>query len=39
MQAAPLVLMGASLAGVTETLDLARRTFRVVRRIFLGLRL
>jgi P-type E1-E2 ATPase len=31
MQAAPLVLMGASLAGVTETLDLARRTFRVVR--------
>jgi heavy metal translocating P-type ATPase len=31
MQAAPLVLMGASLAGVTETLDLAKRTFRVVR--------
>jgi heavy metal translocating P-type ATPase len=31
MQAAPLVLMGASLAGVTETLDRARRTFRVVR--------
>lgn len=31
MQAAPLVLMGASLAGVTETLDLARRTFRIVR--------
>jgi heavy metal translocating P-type ATPase len=31
MQAAPLVLMGASLAGVTETLELARRTFRVVR--------
>jgi P-type E1-E2 ATPase len=31
MQAAPLVLMGASLAGVTETLDLAQRTFRVVR--------
>jgi heavy metal translocating P-type ATPase len=31
MQAAPLVLMGASLAGVTETLDLAHRTFRIVR--------
>jgi heavy metal translocating P-type ATPase len=31
MQAAPLVLMGASLAGVTDTLDLARRTFRVIR--------
>jgi cation transport ATPase len=31
MQAAPLVLMGASLAGVIETLDLARRTFRIVR--------
>jgi heavy metal translocating P-type ATPase len=31
MQAAPLVLMGSSLAGVTETLDLARRTFRIVR--------
>jgi heavy metal translocating P-type ATPase len=31
MQAAPLVLMGASLAGVTETLDLARRAFRIVR--------
>ena len=31
MQAAPLVLMGASLAGVIDTLDLARRTFRVVR--------
>jgi P-type E1-E2 ATPase len=29
--AAPLVLMGASLAGVIETLDLARRTFRIVR--------
>jgi heavy metal translocating P-type ATPase len=31
MQAAPLVLMGNSLASVTETLDLARRTFRIVR--------
>jgi cation transport ATPase len=31
MQAAPLVLMGASLGGVIETLDLARRTFRIVR--------
>ena len=31
MHAAPLVLIGASLSGVTETLDLARRTFRVVR--------
>jgi len=31
MQAAPLVLMGASLAGVTDTLDLARKTFRIVR--------
>ena len=31
MQAAPLVLMGNSLAGVIETLDLARRTFRIVR--------
>jgi len=31
MQAAPLVLMGSSLTGVTDTLDLARRTFRVIR--------
>ena len=31
MQAAPLVLIGAALSGVIETLDLARRTFRVVR--------
>jgi heavy metal translocating P-type ATPase len=31
MQAAPLVLMNSSLAAVTETLDLARLTFRVVR--------
>jgi heavy metal translocating P-type ATPase len=31
MQAAPLVLMGPSLAGVTDTLDLAQRTFRIVR--------
>jgi heavy metal translocating P-type ATPase len=31
MQAAPLVLMGRSLGAVTETLDLARRTFRIVR--------
>ena len=31
MQAAPLVLMGRSLGGVVETLDLARRTFRIVR--------
>ena len=31
MQAAPLVLMNNSLRGVTETLDLSRRTFRIVR--------
>jgi heavy metal translocating P-type ATPase len=31
MQAAPLVLMGRSLEGVTETLDLSRRAFRIVR--------
>jgi P-type E1-E2 ATPase len=31
MQAAPLVLMGGSLAAVSETLDLARRAFTVVR--------
>jgi heavy metal translocating P-type ATPase len=31
MQAAPLVLMGRSLAAVSETLDLARRTFSIVR--------
>jgi heavy metal translocating P-type ATPase len=31
MQAAPLVLMGNRLEAVSETLDLARRTFRVVR--------
>ena len=31
MQAAPLVLMGRSLGAVIETLDLARRTFRIVR--------
>ncbi|HUB83894.1 MAG TPA: cation-translocating P-type ATPase [Bryobacteraceae bacterium] len=31
MKAAPLVLMGSSLAGVTDTLDLAHRTFRVIR--------
>jgi len=31
MHAAPLVLMGNSLAGVTLVFDLARRTFRVVR--------
>ena len=31
MQAASLVLMNGSLNGVTEALDLARRTFRVVR--------
>ena len=31
MQAAPLVLMGKSLGAVIETLDLARRTFRIVR--------
>jgi Cu2+-exporting ATPase len=31
MQAAPLVLMNNSLGAVTETLDLARRAFRVVR--------
>jgi len=30
-QAAPLVLMGRSLAGVTETIDLAGRAFRIVR--------
>lgn len=30
-QAAPLVLAGSSLAGVTETLELAGRVFRVVR--------
>jgi P-type E1-E2 ATPase len=30
-QAAPLVLMGQSLSGVTETLDLAGRVFRIVR--------
>jgi heavy metal translocating P-type ATPase len=30
-QAAPLVLMGRSLGAVTETLDLARRTFAIVR--------
>ena len=29
--AAPLVLMGRSLTAVSETLDLARRTFRIVR--------
>ena len=31
MQAAPLVLMSNSLAAVTDTLDLACRTFRIVR--------
>jgi P-type E1-E2 ATPase len=31
MQAAPLVLMGRSLAAVSETLDLARRAFTIVR--------
>jgi heavy metal translocating P-type ATPase len=31
MQAAPLVLMGRSLMAVSETLDLARRTFTIVR--------
>jgi heavy metal translocating P-type ATPase len=31
MQAAPLVLMGAGLNAVTETLDLAHRAFRIVR--------
>jgi heavy metal translocating P-type ATPase len=31
MQAAPLVLAGRSLGAVIETLDLARRTFRIVR--------
>ena len=31
MQAAPLVLMGSSLEAVTEALDLARRTFAIVR--------
>jgi heavy metal translocating P-type ATPase len=31
MQAAPLVLMGRSLTAVSETLDLARRTFTIVR--------
>jgi heavy metal translocating P-type ATPase len=31
MQAAPLVLMGNSLASVTDTLDLARRAHRIVR--------
>jgi P-type E1-E2 ATPase len=31
IEAAPLVLMSQSLAGVTETLDLAERTFRIVR--------
>ncbi len=31
MQAAPLVLMNNSLSAVTETLDLARRAFRIVR--------
>jgi len=31
MQAAPLVLMNGSLGGVVETLDLARRTLRIVR--------
>jgi heavy metal translocating P-type ATPase len=31
MQAAPLVLMGRSLTAVGETLDLARRTFTIVR--------
>ena len=31
MQAAPLVLMNGSLAAVIDTLDLSRRTFRIVR--------
>jgi copper/silver-translocating P-type ATPase len=31
MQSAPLVLMGAGLNAVTETLDLAHRAFRIVR--------
>jgi P-type E1-E2 ATPase len=31
LQAAPLVLMNRSLAGATETLDLARRTYSIVR--------
>lgn len=31
IQAAPLALMSSSLAGVVETLDLAGRTFRIVR--------
>ena len=31
MQAAPLVLMGTSLAAVSETLDLAQQAFRIVR--------
>ena len=31
IEAAPLVLMSQSLAGVTETLDLAERAFRIVR--------
>jgi heavy metal translocating P-type ATPase len=31
IEAAPLVLMGSSLDAVVETLDLARRTFRIVR--------
>jgi cation transport ATPase len=31
MQAAPLVIMGSSLDAVSQTLDLARRTFRIVR--------
>ena len=31
IQAAPLVLMNGSLGAVIETLDLARRTFRIVR--------
>ena len=40
MQAAPLVLMGRSLAAVSETLDLARRTFtHRAAESFLGIRL
>jgi heavy metal translocating P-type ATPase len=31
IQAAPLILMGAALSGVLETLELAQRTFRIVR--------
>src|ERR1035438_1264459 len=31
IEAAPLVLMGRSLTAITETLDLARRTFAIVR--------